>query len=68
MPRRDETGSPLPYRADADAAGDYVEASRRTLKGWIILLFVWTLGAAVMVGYVLLLAILVHRWFSNPTP
>ena len=66
MPRRDDTGSPLGYRAGADAAGDYVDGSHRTLKTWAILLIVWTLGAAVMVAYVVLLAILVHRWFSNP--
>ena len=43
-----------------------MEGSRRTVKGWAILLVVWVLGAVVMLGYVVLLAVLVHRWLSNP--
>ena len=52
------------YRAGADAAGDYVDGTKRSVKGWAVLLLVWALGASVMVGYVLLLAVVVHRWLS----
>ena len=53
--------NPLTYRSKGDAIAEDVETMRRSLRTWVVLCAVWSVGLVVWAGYLALVAFVLFR-------